>query len=168
MVWTFGEVDEEEMMNRIVVFVDSDWAGATDRKSTSGGVVYWSGVAVKTWSRTQRVRALSSGEAEFYATMSGTAEGLGIISLVADLGWDLSLDVMTDSNACKGTCARKGVGKMRHLEVKWLWIQDVVRSGRVKRLLKVSGEWNPADCLTKPYSLSELKRQAGMVGGRIE
>ena len=124
------------------------------------------GVAVKSWSRTQRVRALSSGEAEFYAVVSGVAEGLGMVSLAADLGWRMRLDVWTDSSAAKGICGRKGLGKLRHLETKWLWVQDAVRGGRM-RLRKVAGERNPADLLTKPKAGREMEEMIRLVGGRI-
>ena len=63
VVWKMREWDDNEEIG-IDVFVDSDWAKAADRKSTSGGMIVFGGVAVKHWSRTQRSRALSSGEAE--------------------------------------------------------------------------------------------------------
>ena len=37
---------------------------------------------------------------------------------------------------------------MRHLDCTDLWVQEVVRSGRIE-LLKVTGAENPADVLTK-------------------
>ena len=124
------------------------------------------GAAVKSWSRTQKVRALSSGEAEFYAIVSGVAEGLGMMTLAADLGWRSVVVLWTDSNAAKGTCGRKGLGKLRHMETKWLWVQDVVRNGRIK-VKKVAGESNPADILTKPKIGRDIAEMIKMVGGRI-
>ena len=54
----------------IEVYVDSDWAGCRrSRKSTSGGVILFGGAAVEGWSSNQRVIALSSGEAEYYAAL---------------------------------------------------------------------------------------------------
>ena len=48
------------------VWVDSDWAGCQrTRKSTSGGIVMFGSHTVKSWSTTQQVIALSSGEAEY-------------------------------------------------------------------------------------------------------
>ena len=38
--------------------------------------------------------------------------------------------------------------KVRHLDCTDLWVQEVVRSGRVE-LLKIPGAENPADVLTK-------------------
>ena len=67
LVWKFGEWGGDRDYARLDVYVDSDWAGGGDRKSTSGGMALLEGVAVKHWSRTQRFRALSVGEAEYYA-----------------------------------------------------------------------------------------------------
>ena len=39
VVWKYGDMGDGVMTMRIDVYVDSDWAGAADRKSTSGGVM---------------------------------------------------------------------------------------------------------------------------------
>ena len=50
------------------IFTDSDHAGCLrTRKSTSGGVIVWGHAIIKTWSRTQSLIALSSGESELVA-----------------------------------------------------------------------------------------------------
>ena len=57
---------EDRPPSVIEVYVDSDWAGCRkSRKSTSGGIIYFGGVAVRGWSSNQAVIALSSGEAEY-------------------------------------------------------------------------------------------------------
>ena len=50
--------------------------------------------------------------------------------------------------AAIGITQRQGLGKVRHLAVADLWIQDAVKSGIIK-LSRVEGEKNPADILTK-------------------
>ena len=58
----------------ILVYVDSDWAGCkTTRKSTSGGAMMLGQHALKTWSKTQSLLALSSSESEFYAALKASA-----------------------------------------------------------------------------------------------
>ena len=64
--------------------------------------------------------------------------------------------VLVDSSAAKACVSERGVGKMRHMEVKWLWLQGDVKRGRVK-VEKVWGPWNPADLMTKFLSLSEIE-----------
>ena len=120
-------------LDKLLVYVDSDWAGCkVTRASTSGGMVTWGGGLLKSWSKTQGSVALSSGEAEFYAAVKGCAEGIGMKSLLADLGVELrAVEVVQDSTAAKGTASRIGIGKIKHLDTGWLWIQDVVRAGVV-------------------------------------
>jgi hypothetical protein len=163
LVWDMGVSDDHD---RIDVMVDSDWAGAIDRRSTSGGMLVVGGVVVKSWSRTQRVRALSSGEAEFYAGITGCAEGLGLQAVAADLGWEMSVRVWTDSEAGKAMAGRKGLGRTRHIETKYLWIQDIVKEGRVT-IRKVWGKENPSDLLTKPLTWKEMADLLARVGGRF-
>ncbi len=97
VVWKYGDLGEDGLEMRIDVYVDSDWAGAADRKSTSGGMVMMSGVAVKHWSRTQRTRAISVGEAEDYAVGTGTAGGLGVKALGEGMGMGMKGGVWEDS-----------------------------------------------------------------------
>ena len=44
------------------------------------------GYVIKTWSRTQKTVALSSGEAELTAMVKATCEGLGVSALLEDWG----------------------------------------------------------------------------------
>ena len=54
---------------------------------------------------------------------------------------------------------------MRHMEVKYLWLQDVVRSGRIRKMRKVASEMNPADVLTKVHGKEKLEEAMKRVGG---
>ena len=134
----------------IAITVDSDFAGCKrTRKSTNGGYAMHGHHLIKSWSTTQTVVAMSSGEAEHYGAVKGACEGIGIAGLVWDLtGRHVKLEVSTDSSAARGIAMRRGVGKVRHLEVRTLWLQDQVDRGIVK-INKVSGQTNPADVCTK-------------------
>ena len=134
------------------VFVDSDHAGCRQsRKSTTGFVIMQGRHSLKTGSSTQTTIALSSGEAELYAVVRGASEGLGLQALAEDLGVARSVRIWTDSAAAKGMISRTGAGRQRHLEVKYLWVQQACREERFA-IRKVAGERNPADLLTKPLS----------------
>ena len=167
LVWRFNEWNGDRDYARLDVYVDSDWAGGEDRKSTSGGIVLLEGVAVKHWSRTQRSRALSVGEAEYYALVTGSAEGLGIESLADDMGYKLKVTVVwTDSNTARSLASRRGLGKMRHVELRYLWVQDMVKENRL-RVKRVSGVDNPADHLTKPKGGLEMEPAIAAAGGAL-
>eukprot|EP00969_Alexandrium_andersonii_P338520 14960541-Alexandrium_andersonii.AAC.1 len=58
------------------------------------------------------------------------------------------LQVCSGSSAAIGICRRAGVGRVRHLAVAQLWVQERVRAGDFE-LLKWPGERNPAGILMK-------------------
>ena len=140
----------------IEVYVDSDWAGCRKtRKSTSGGIIFFGGAAVRGWSSNQGVIALSSGEAEYYAALKGASAALGFQSMLADLGMRGSITLYTDSSAARGIIHRAGLGKLRHLETGYLWLQAAVKSKKLQ-VRKVLGTENPADLLTKHLSAADM------------
>ena len=106
---------------------------------------------------TQGVIALSSGEAEFYGIVKGSSVGMGIQSVMGDLSVGVRLQVLTDSSAAKGIASRRGLGKVRHIEVNQLWVQEKVASGAIE-LSKVQGEVNIADSLTKHVGRDIIER----------
>ena len=106
------------------------------------------GHLIKSWSATQKSVTLSSGEAELVAAVKMATELIGLCQLAADWEWELTGQIFTDSSAAIGTASRKGNGKMRHVRVGMLWIQEQLEEG-VLGIQKVKGEENPADVLTK-------------------
>ena len=112
---------------------------------------------IKSWSTTQAVIALSSGEAEFYGIVKGGSTGIGLRSVLGDLGVDSRIRVHTDASAAKAIASRKGLGKVRHIEVNQLWIQDKVGSGDIE-IHKIAGTVNPADALTKYVDADIIRR----------
>ena len=92
----------------IEVYSDTDWAGCVKtRKSTSGGCLLLGRHLIKSWSSTQGLVSLSSGEAEFYGVTKAAGIALGYKSLLRDLGVKARLRVWTDSSATVGICGRQ-------------------------------------------------------------
>ena len=56
--------------------------------------------------------------------VKGATEGLGIQSMMKDMGYDMELEVNIDSSSAIGICSRSGLGKIRHMYVKELWVQQ--------------------------------------------
>ena len=86
------------------------------------------GIIVKTWSATRGPYALSSAEAEFYAMIEGVTRAKGLLSLAKELwlgGLANVVELGTDSEAAKSFVCRRGLGKMRHLEIRELWLQTM-------------------------------------------
>ena len=129
----------------------------TTRRSTSGGVAIRGTHLVKQWSCTQRAVTLSSADAELYGLVTGTTEALGIQSWGLDFGLCMKVRMHADSAAAIGICRRSGIGRVRHLAVGQLWVQEGLRRGDFI-LFKVQGDQNPADILTKCVSREVLDR----------
>ena len=139
-------------------FSDSDFAGCRrTAKSTSGGVVMLGTHYIKSWSSTQKTIALSSGEAELTAVVKCSCETIGILQLSADWSMELEGEVLVDSSAALGVVGRKGAGKLRHVRVGQLWVQEKAESGEL-RYRKVKGTENPADLMTKALTGIEIQK----------
>eukprot|EP00969_Alexandrium_andersonii_P215941 9538206-Alexandrium_andersonii.AAC.1 len=67
---------------------------------------------------------------------------------IRDSRFSAPLEVCADSSTAIGICCRAGIGRVRHLAVGQLRVQERARSGDFA-LLKWPGEKNPADAPTK-------------------
>ena len=104
---------------------------------------------------------MSSAEAEFYAMIEAVVRSKGLKSLARELGFRNVSNVVvlgTDSSAAKSFVCRRGLGKMRHIEIRDLWLQKEVREGRLK-VVKVVGSENPADLMTKILNIGEIEER---------
>ena len=99
----------EKKPTQITTYVDSDWAGnKITRKSTSGGAMFLGKHLIKSWSSTQQVIALSSGEAELYGMLKGATQTKGLISMMADFGEEnVVATVCSDASAAIGLAHRQ-------------------------------------------------------------
>ena len=118
---------------------------------------------IKTWASTQATIALSSGESELYSLTKGASQAIGLMALAADLGVELSVKLHTDASATLGIVKRQGPGKLRHVGVQYLWLQERVRDGTMA-VLKVAGSSNPADLMTKHLALADLEKHIDFLG----
>eukprot|EP00959_Pyramimonas_sp_CCMP1952_P235719 4926017-Pyramimonas_sp.AAC.1 len=69
---------------------------------------------------------------------SGAARGLPIKHALQEMAQmrsehiQITLVLQTDSAAAKGMIYRRGVGRVRHLQTRWIWHQDLVRDGEME------------------------------------
>ena len=124
------------------------------------------GCLLKHWSKTQTTISLSSGEAELHGIAHGAAQGLGMQSLLIDLGWKMKLRVHSDATAATGICRRQGLGKIRHLATTDMWIQDKVGIKQIE-LHKVLGTENAADVLTKYVNRQTMEKALTTMGMHV-
>ena len=145
-------------------YSDADWAGCKEsRKSTTGGAAMMGDHTIKSWSKTQSLIALSSGESEFYAALKASAETLGMIAMLKDFGVRLTGEVHGDASAALGIINRKGLGRTRHIDTGLLWIQQTAAEKRLS-YLKVLGTDNPADLMTKHLGQEVLTKHSYALG----
>ena len=137
---------------------DSDWgASKASRRSVSGCVCLIDSNVVASSSRTQKSISLSSCEAELLALTAACAEGIFLREAVSFCTQrPAELIVYTDSASARQFLARQGLGRLRHLDLRLLWLQDLVRSHQL-RLSAVPGPENLADLQTKALKADRIR-----------
>ena len=144
----------------VEVYSDSNWGGCSvTRKSTSSACIAVCGCIVHSHSRGQGSIALSSCEAELIASSSALAEGLQISQIMKFLAKDeqesnskrVETILYTDSSSSRALLLRRGQGRLKHLSIRHLWIQDMVQKHMVT-IVKIATQCNPSDLNTKALS----------------
>ena len=159
-----GVVDEKPS-NLLETFSDSDWSGAGDMKSTSSAVRMLNGVVIHSTSRSQKCISLSSTEAEWYAASSSTCDGLylqHIVEFLTDDNCD-RLHLYTDNSAVRMLSLKCGVGRLRHIKGRMLWLQEKMANGELE-IKQVQTAWNVADLNTKGLSRDRFLGLLFMLG----
>ena len=118
---------------------------------------------IRTWSTTQKCVSLSSGEAELVAVVKMSCEFIGMSQLLHDWGYEVEAEVYADSSAALGVVQRKGNGKMRHVRVGQMWVQEAAATGDLK-YRKVLGTENPADLMTKVLCYATIEKHMMKLG----
>ena len=117
-------------------------------------------------SRGQASVALSSCEAEVIAASEGIKEALLLqeVLMFAGLGHNV-IEVLVDSSAAHAFFHRRGVGRMKHIDSRVLWLQDLIAARGVE-LKKIPRTQNLADMLTHTPSAKELEVSLPLMGLR--
>ena len=82
--------------------------------------------------------------------------------MMNDLGVEKGGVVYADSSAALAVAKRKGAGKLRHINISCLWIQEVQGTNQLE-LRKVLGTENPADMMTKHLPRQPLDKCMGQL-----
>ena len=84
--------------------------------------------------------------------------------MMMDIGIEMKVQVGTDAAAANtGIAPRRGLGKVRHIDVGILWIQQSQKEGEVE-VKKVNGKLNPADVFTKHVPGEVMWRHLKSIG----
>ena len=79
----------------------------------------------------------------------------------------MAIRINTDASAAKGIANRRGLGKVRHIAVNQLWIQDRIAKGDLT-ISKVNGKENLADILTKHVNSEDIRVHLHMTGQTVK
>ena len=86
--------------------------------------------------------------------------------MLEDFGINVGVAIKTDASAAKGIANRRGLGKVRHIAVNQLWIQDRVARGDLT-IGKINGKENIADILTKHVNAEDIRVHLHRTGQTI-
>jgi len=126
--------------NRVVGYVDSDYAGDLDkRRSTTGYLFTMAGGPVCWRSTLQSTVALSTTEAEYMAVTEAFKEAIWMHGLINDLGiLQEHIDVFCDSQSA--ICLSKNQvhhARTKHIDVRFHFIREIISKGDI-----VIKNWN--------------------------
>ena len=86
-----------------------------------------------------------------------------MIAAMEEWGIEADLVIKSDAVAAIGMVKRQGLGRIRHLAVADLWIQQKSKEGAV-HYMKLDGSKNTSDILTKPVEAEILERHMRSLG----
>ena len=128
---------------------DADWAGdRQSRKSVSGSMILHGKHLIKAWTKQQSIVAASTAEAELYAGNRAATESMGVQAFAKDLGRVVPIRLHIDSSAALSMISSRGLGKAKHIEIQYLWLQEAVRNNKLT-VEKILSETNSSDLGTK-------------------
>ena len=113
--------------------------------------MHWGYSTLTVWSRTQQTVSLSSAEAELYALTTSVAEGMVTKHLLQELGHEVILMNHVDSQSAKAWASKRGLGRMKLVMLKYMYLQDVVEK-KLTNLAYINTKQNKAGLMTKCHT----------------
>ena len=146
-------------MDKIDGYLDGDWGcDDFDRKSVSGGYLVVGGCRMHSHSRTTSQHALSSGESEIMAMSELLKEAKQLQYNMELCGCGrVEIVLHTDADVARQFAHKRGVGRMKHLDVRHCWLQAEL-AAKVFRVKRVDRSENASDALTHAPSKLELEK----------
>eukprot|EP00972_Heterocapsa_arctica_P103016 15181558-Heterocapsa_arctica.AAC.1 len=82
---------------------------------------------------------------------------------MAEIGVKVVMELLTDSTSARSIIFKRGPGRMKHLDIKRLWLQDELRAKRLE-IGRVPTDLNVSDLFTKPMTPARLKVLLELIG----
>ena len=148
----------------LIGFVDSDYSSDLNKRSLTR-FVFCLGKCVLSWKSTlQATVALSITEVEYMVLTKAIKEAIWLRDLYNKLNLDsLPTNVFCDSqSAIYLTKDQMFHGKMKHINMKYHFVWDVVSRGNII-VKKIGTKDNPTDMLTKPPPITKFKHCLSLI-----
>ena len=86
--------------------------------------------------------------------------------LLQELGHEVILMNHVDSQSAKAWASKRALGRMKHVMLKYMYVQDVVEK-KLTNLAYIKTRQNKADLMTKCHTSEAHKRGCAMIGLRL-
>ena len=83
--------------------------------------------------------------------------------MMCELGAEVKPVLAIDAKATEHILHRQGIGKLQHIDVAYLWVQDEIRSQRLQ-VRRIRSEENVADLGRKPRSRAVIAKHCLTLG----
>ena len=83
--------------------------------------------------------------------------------MAQELNMKMDCKAHVDSSAALGIAGRRGCGKMRHIKIGMLWIQEKAEEG-ILAYKKIDGPENPSDMTTKGLAQNSIDKHMQTIG----
>lgn len=162
-----GVYYRREVLDDLVGYCDSDYAGNVDDSRSTTGFVFMLSAGAVSWSlRKHPIVTLSTTEAEYVAAAACACQCVWMQRVLNSLGYDHCRCVtLFCDNTSTIKLAKNHVfhGRSKHINVRFHFIRDLSKDGVVKLEFCGSSE-QLADIFTKPLKLEAFERLRKMLG----
>ena len=101
-------------------------------RRSSCGWIYFGDCLLETCSSTQQIVALSTAESEYISITKGAAHALEVRSAMVVFGLTFNVVSETHASAGRAMATRRGVGRVRHMDARLVWLQQLCAEGVVQ------------------------------------
>jgi hypothetical protein len=167
--WNSTENNPEAELG-LQAFSDASFAMVQSKHSQSGFVCFAAGGPIAWYSSKQPIITLSSTEAEYVGLVTAARSVLSMSNLLLELGYHgkdrIPFRICGDNlNALNAADNSGAIRSIKHLELRWRWLQQETAANRIK-LEYVSGQEHPADGLTKSLTKPKHEQFVKLLGFR--
>jgi hypothetical protein len=164
MKLVYGPGNSDELFT---TYSDTDHGGNLDNGYSTGGYLVKIGSGAVSWSsKLQTLVALSTTEAEYISAVEAGKEIVWMHQFLNELGYPQhgpSILHMDNQSAISVSKNPEHHGRMKHLDLRWYWLRDVVDAGTLDPSFVPTNEM-AADILTKPLMRPQVEKCRELMG----